>query len=858
MPSDDLVLNVKQIANYTQSFPVATDLVLVQRGGIGGPYFNVPAQDLVAESLIQGDITLTTGALGLTWLGGPTASANAQAQALNFAWGAAPATFTFSPAGHLTVADQVLLGRDPGASMEAATARWVAENTVASFNGRTGPVCLTVQDIINAGGAPLFSPVFGGSPRAPTPAPWSNSSRIATTGFVQRNSVEYIDRLLACQPFVFTFNGRSGEVVLTEEDILAAGGGTVFDNINLTGIPTSPTAAPGTNTNQIATTAFVIAQINASTQFAPIDSPDFIGFPSGPTAPTGTATGQLATTAFVANAVQESTTGVASFNGRVGNVTLMIGDIVGASGAPVSSPNFTGIPTAPTATPGTANTQIATTAFVAAQGGVASFNTRQGAVVLTQADIIAAAGAPINGPLFTGIPEAATAAAGTNSTQLATTAFVASAIASSVVTFNGRVGAVTLNSSDVSAAGGATTNSPVFTGNPQAPTPAPGDNDTSIATTAYVQDALLAGGGVLSFNGRAGVVTLTAADITAAGGALLASVPAPATSLPLMDAIANAGSSALFARGDHIHPSDTSRLALTGGIMTGPITVPFGGGLVINGAAGSNRSIVGATNGSFRWVVALGNPTAETGGSAGSAFSITPYNDGGTVSAGIPFVIGRATGAISMGGGLTLQPAAATPNTVIQLLATGGNVVSQMFYNSTAPNMTWTFGSSNFILAADGSFNISSAVATKPGGGAWAASSDDRIKTVSGDYAPGLDELLTLRPVVFTFKGNDTPSADGRRNWPNDPVNAPRESAAPYTGSPHYQLALDHTPFVGFIAQELEAACPGMVRKVAGFIDGQPVADLRQVDVSNLVYMLVNAVKALAAKVDALEMRMAT
>lgn len=36
--------------------------------------------------------------------------------------------------------------------------------------------------------------------------------------------------------------------------------------------------------------------------------------------------------------------------------------------------------------------------------------------------------------------------------------------------------------------------SPVFTGNPTAPTPAPGDNDTSLATTAFVQQALAAVG----------------------------------------------------------------------------------------------------------------------------------------------------------------------------------------------------------------------------------------------------------------------------------------------------------------------------------------------------------------------------
>ena len=34
--------------------------------------------------------------------------------------------------------------------------------------------------------------------------------------------------------------------------------------------------------------------------------------------------------------------------------------------------------------------------------------------------------------------------------------------------------------------------SPAFTGNPTAPTPAPGDNDTSLATTAFIVTALAA------------------------------------------------------------------------------------------------------------------------------------------------------------------------------------------------------------------------------------------------------------------------------------------------------------------------------------------------------------------------------
>ena len=65
--------------------------------------------------------------------------------------------------------------------------------------------------------------------------------------------------------------------------------------------------------------------------------------------------------------------------------------------APLASPNFTGIPLAPTASAGTNTTQVATTAFV------------QGI---------------LNGPTFTGVPAAPTASAGTNTTQLATTAYV--------------------------------------------------------------------------------------------------------------------------------------------------------------------------------------------------------------------------------------------------------------------------------------------------------------------------------------------------------------------------------------------------------------------------------------------------
>jgi hypothetical protein len=85
--------------------------------------------------------------------------------------------------------------------------------------------------------------------------------------------------------------------------------------------------------------------------------------------------------------------------------------------------------------------------------------------------------APKASPVFTGDPRAPTPASGDNDTSIATTAFVK---------VQGYITSAALT-------GYAPLASPVFTGNPTAPTPTFGDNDTSIATTAFVQAGLLGG-----------------------------------------------------------------------------------------------------------------------------------------------------------------------------------------------------------------------------------------------------------------------------------------------------------------------------------------------------------------------------
>ena len=107
-------------------------------------------------------------------------------------------------------------------------------------------------------------------------------------------------------------------------------------------------------------------------------------------------------------------------------------------------------------------------------------------------------------PALTGTPTTPTAALGTNTTQIASTAFVKAALDALVDAAPGALD--TLN--ELAAALGDDPNfaatmttalaakvplaSPALTGNPTAPTPTAGDNDTSIATTAFVTAAIAA------------------------------------------------------------------------------------------------------------------------------------------------------------------------------------------------------------------------------------------------------------------------------------------------------------------------------------------------------------------------------
>jgi hypothetical protein len=163
--------------------------------------------------------------------------------------------------------------------------------------------------------------------------------------------------------------------------------------------------------------------------------------------------------------------------------------------------------------------------------------------------------------------------------------------------------------------------SPVFTGTPTATTAAPGTNTSQLATTAFVATA-----------------------VATVGGAYL---------------------------------------PLVGGTLTGTLNINSANPLLFLNKTSTSASsrIVGATNGVTRWLLELGNATAESA-DTGSNFVIARYNDAGTL-VDIPLTISRGTGIISL------------PNILVFPTAAGNDSSNQ--------GATTAFVANNFIARTGGS-----------------------------------------------------------------------------------------------------------------------------------------------------------
>lgn len=295
---------------------------------------------------------------------------------------------------------------------------------------------------------------------------------------------------------------------------------------------------------------------------------------------------------------------------------------------------------------------------------------------------------------------------------------------------------------------------------------------------------------------------------------------------------------------------DTGTVTLTG---THP---PNEAMLAINKTAGGMAATIqGQTATSPRWDVILGDGVGEGGGNTGSDFRIHRYSNAGAFL-DVPLWIKRSTGETVIQGSPPDQKALLILNKT-----SGAGGQSSSIQGQTATSTRWHLAlgdggaeaglnsgsdfrihrhddSGNFIDAAMYIQRSSLLFAVygdpySPGGGLWNAISDSRIKTVQGDYTGGLAQVLALHPVRYIYKGNDSPG-------PNFPSN-------------HAAVAARNQEFIGLVAQEAETVMPEMVSQKTAYIDGVQVTDMRAMDTSALIYALVNAVKELSARVEALE-----
>lgn len=171
-------------------------------------------------------------------------------------------------------------------------------------------------------------------------------------------------------------------------------------------------------------------------------------------------------------------------------------------------------------------------------------------------------------------------------------------------------------------------------------------------------------------------------------------------------------------------------------------------------------------------------------------------------------------------------------NGAVQINAAAGQPVSvsqgggQVNFGVSAAGRVIVGGDNDLPGAGTARLQVNGGAFKNDGNADWAFTSDARVKEDIRDLELGLSELCQVRTVRFRYNGRGGTSAG---------------------------LA-----GVGVLGQEIEAIFPETIQRVTpnGPTDGE-LDDLRVFDPSMLRYVLINAVKELAARVEQLEQALA-
>jgi hypothetical protein len=404
---------------------------------------------------------------------------------------------------------------------------------VTTVAGRNGAVTLAVADI--AGAAPITSPVFTGTPSAPTAAGSDNSTALATTAFV-KTAVAGVSAGAVASAAKWT---TARDLALTGDatGTLSAVDGTANVSAALTlatvntntGIYGSATTIPVLTINGKGLITAASSQTLSTSNVVEGSNLYFTSARASAAAPVQTVFGRTGAVVLASGDVTSALGFTPADNAKVGAVNGIA--TLDASGRlPVSQ--LTASVVGAVVYQGTWDASTNTPAFTSGVGtkgnyykvSVTGTTTVDGKSQWNAGDVII-----FNGTIWDkidGIPSEVISVAGRTGAITLTTADVAegtnlyftnarASAAAPVQSVAGRTGAVVLAVADVS--GAAPLASPALTGTPTAPTAVTSDNSTIVATTAFVKAQnyiTSAGAPVQSVAGRTGAVVLTIADIS--------------------------------------------------------------------------------------------------------------------------------------------------------------------------------------------------------------------------------------------------------------------------------------------------------------------------------------------------------
>lgn len=525
------------------------------------------------------------------------------------------------------------------------------------------------------------------------------------------------------------------------------------------------------------------------------------------------------------------TADVTSVAGRTGAVTLAVADVSGA--APTASPALTGTPTAPTAASGTNTTQIATTAYVQGEGYLKAATASATYLTISTAS---ATYAPLASPTFTGtvtLPST-TAIGSVTSTELGYLAGVTSSLQTQI---NAKLSASATTYVQQSSATGAA----------YIPTGTTGDRPATPATGYFRYNTSLAqfegyngsAWGAIGGGGGGGGVSVTTSDTppsSPTAGSLwwnsadgnLYIYYTDANSSQWVQANAFTGGSYLPLTGGSISGSFTYAGTLTGSTNI----VNIGSGQFYKDSSGNIG--IGTTSPTTKVEIKKTGPSSA--GQANEILRLTnDYNASGDNEAQIRFDNGVGTqywtiGAKVSGSGYLRFSGDGTERmridsagsvrinsnvgiyngAILEIRNSGGaNQGPLGMVNSNSGTRTWTFGpDTNGNMVCMNTNSVGAYI--NFGSNGWSATSDERLKDITGEITDATAKVGQLRAVHYTWKQD-----------------------------------VEKTPQVGLIAQDVQSVIPEAVS-----IGSDGYLGVRYDEV---IPLLVAAIKELKAEITQLK-----